>query len=111
MPAHGYARTRGVRWNRQTLAFEMWCPDCASKGGAQGGPTFWPLTHEFWDVHNGLSRCRACQAEKKRREERGRRALKRDELNAANRAYYAANRELLRWKDNQRKAERRERAA
>lgn len=104
MPAHGYERTRGVRWNRAEQQFEMWCPSCAA---IDNGPSFWPLTQEFWDVRTGLTLCRACRAEKKRRDERGRRAAKRDEIAAKNRAYYAGNRELLRWKDNQRKADRR----
>lgn len=104
MPDHGYIRTRGVRYNRRTESYEMWCPDCEGKHGTA---TFWPLTDEFWVPHRGLARCRACWAEKKRRDEKGRRAEKREALVAYNRAYYAENRELLRWKDNQRKAARR----
>lgn len=104
MPAHPYIRTRGVRWNKDTDCFEMWCPDCAAQRDI---PTFHPLDEEFWDVTRGLARCRACWAEKKRRDEKNRRALKREEIVAANRAYYQDNRELLRWKDNQRKRARR----
>ena len=82
----------------------MWCPDCAAKHGLT---SFWPISDEYWDVQRGLARCRACWAEKKRREEKGRRATKREELIAANKAYYQENRELLRWKQNQYKAARR----
>jgi hypothetical protein len=100
MPAHPYIRTRGVRWNKELKCFEMWCPDCAERND---GPTFHPLDEEFWAVDYGLARCRACWAEKKRHDEKNRRALKREAIIAANRAYYQDNRELLRWKDNQRK--------
>jgi hypothetical protein len=104
MPAHPFIRTRGVRWNKELECFEMWCPDCDQRND---GPTFHPLDEENWNTSYGLSRCRACWAQKKRDDERHRRALKREEIIAANRAYYADNRELLRWKDNQRKSLRR----
>ena len=104
MPPHEYIRTRGVRWSKEQECFTMWCPGCAAKGNTA---TFWPLTPEFWDVNAGLSRCRACTLELKRIKEAGRRATKREELIEKNRAYYSENRETLRWKDNQRKAQRR----
>lgn len=104
MPAHPYLRTRGVRWNKELECFEMWCPDCQARND---GPTFHPLDPEFWDVSRGLARCHACWAQKKRDAEKQRRADKRELLIAQNRAYYQENKELIRWKDNQRKAARR----
>lgn len=108
MAPHGYTRTRGVRYNRQTESFEMWCPDCDMKGRSA---TFWPLTLEFWKVEDGLARCRACWLEKRRRDQKGYRAEKREHYIEYNRAYYAKNSELLRWKNNQRKARRKADAA
>ena len=104
MPPHGYERTRGVKWNKETLSFEMWCPSCSTKRNTS---TFWPLTPEFWPVAYGLTVCKACRAEDKRSAEKTRTATKRDEKVAANHAYYQENRELLCWKDNQRKVARR----
>ena len=104
MPPHGYIRVRGVRFNRETQAFEMWCPDCAMR---HKNSTFWPLTLEYWKPSDGLARCRACWADKRRRDQRGYRARKREHYIEYNRAYYAENAELLRWKNNQRKAARR----
>lgn len=100
MPAHNYIRTRGVKWDKELECFTMWCPSCEIKGNTA---TFWPLTVEFWDIHKGLVRCRACNTELKRAEEKGRRAVKREEISAKYKAYYGANRELLRWKQNQRR--------
>jgi hypothetical protein len=63
VPAHGHVRTRGVRYNEITEAFEIWCPDC---------DTFWPAHLDFW-AKGKLQRCRGCESEKKRRAERERR--------------------------------------
>jgi hypothetical protein len=48
---------RGVRWNEETQEFEMRCDACA---GTQRGPSYWPLTLEFWTPEHGLAKCRAC---------------------------------------------------
>jgi hypothetical protein len=106
MPAN-INRARGVRWNKDTLTFEMWCPSCEAKGNTA---TFWPLDPEYWAIGRTLQTCKACNAESKRRAEKTRRAAKRDELVAANRVYYQDNRELLRWKDNARKKAKRDEA-
>jgi len=107
MAAHGLERTRGVRW--RTGGFEMWCPDCDAKGRGQ---TFWPLTREFWDIYVGLQRCKACNAERKRRAEDGRRAgIPTSLISERNAAYYAANRERLRARQNARRRAKRRAAA
>lgn len=95
---------RGIRWNQETQAWELRCDDCVRYGR---GATYWPLTQEFWSPRAGVARCRACWAEKKRRDERERKRLKREEILEANRRYYRENHELLRWKDNERKRLRR----
>lgn len=105
MPAHGLARTRGVRYNEATQCFEMWCPDCDRAGGKGG--TFWPLTLEFWRPHS-LQRCLACTQEQARRhEEQRRRTLSPTSIQAKNAAYYAANKVVLNAKRAARRAAKR----
>lgn len=49
-------RWRGVRW-RADVGWEMRCDECAA---AKRSASYWPISHEFWDVRRGLWRCRAC---------------------------------------------------
>lgn len=97
MPAHGLARTRGVRWRPDT-GVELWCATC---------DTFWPADNEFWNFGVTLQRCRACHNTKKAKMEQQRRRDNSATIRAANAAYYQENQPLLRLKDNQRKAARR----
>ena len=100
MPAHHLERTRGVRYNKLTEEFELWCPDCERY---TKGQTFWPITLEFWNPHT-LQRCRACETDKHNRMEAARRTANLEAMRARNREYYLANRHILRIKDNARKA-------
>lgn len=46
----------GVRYRRDT-GWELRCASCRK---SRHTPFYWPLTHEFWDTHRGLTRCKAC---------------------------------------------------
>lgn len=100
MPAHGrYGETRGVRWDPDLGEFKMKCDDCSRRG--HGIACYWPITIEFWNP-TSMQRCRACNLDRKRRLER---EARRDNpehagrLREKNRAYYAANRDVLSMKN------------
>ena len=102
-----------VRYDRREHEFTMRCDSCASAGQTKA---YWPLTLEFWSPADGLQMCRACvnlhrrlarrQTVEERRAKqrayyrshraarlawrRARHAAKKDEINAARRAKYAA---------------------
>jgi hypothetical protein len=65
-----------LRWVRDSNEhpddghFERFCPECHRKGLSQ---TFWEVSLDFWNPHN-LSMCRACLLEKRRLDQRRRRA-------------------------------------
>jgi hypothetical protein len=63
-------KVTGVRYNPDTEIFELRCDDCVAK---KIGSSYWPLTHEFWNVHRGMTRCRSCQKDYTARFEREKR--------------------------------------
>lgn len=99
MPAHEWRRPP-VRYSEELQGFELRCPDCERRGVAY----FWPLTLEFWDPHTTMRRCRACNAAKKRADEKKRRQEKANAIHGAHRVYYWENREVLLMKQRARRA-------
>lgn len=97
MPAHEWRRPP-VRYSADLQGFEMRCEDCQRRGVAY----FWPLTVEFWEP-GSMRRCRACNAAKKRADEKKRRQGKMAEIHGAHRVYYWENRDVLLMKQRARR--------
>lgn len=101
-------------------SWELRCERCAAL--RRVGPTYWPLTLEFWDP-TAMTRCRACHKEVKRQKNKSSYARDEERRKAAlasGRAYYRAlddeerrimmdkKREQRRRWENEWRAERRE---
>lgn len=107
MPPHGrYGETRGVRWDPELRAFTLKCDDCA----ANGKTAYWPLTvdevtgqPEYWNPRT-MQRCRACDADQRRRKERER-TRNNPELREARRIaakqYYCENKDVISMKHSE----------
>lgn len=89
---------RGVRY-REDMGFELRCEDCAYR---RQFASFWPLTLEYWAPERGMSRCRACWADRLQ----GRRSLSVGELEARNEAIRAekARKQAVRDRSRRRRA-------
>lgn len=91
-----------VRWSRTESEWQYRCSECRS---------WWPLDFDFWTPTHGMARCKACWAEYQRRYQAERRS---DEtvvvgIRAAQRAKYAATRDVKNASTRAWKARNRER--
>lgn len=85
--------------------FQLRCEAC--KASSQG-PSYWPLTLEFWEPEKGMNRCRACWATYHRRRMAAERARDPELQRRRRRAYYEQARTALLLKKKLRYAEHRD---